>query len=193
VDSLKKIYGHKYFMPGMVLLIVLGIAWWNKDAIKKMFSGDKGTTDTTTKEGDKGTGTGGGTNTTTTTTPTAVNEYTIVKADTRGDVAKEMQKLLNAELALRNRAEIDYAAKKQTVTGAPAYPIPSSAGVAPLVVDGHFGAKSVAMLNRFTGKESTTIRELKLHPEMYSINTASKINVKFGSDAAYTIIKAILN
>ena len=192
MDTLKKIYGYKYFWHIAILLLIGGVALYNKDAIKKMLSGDKGTTTTETDPNKPNTGGGSnGTNTTNTTTPT-VDEYAIVKADTRGDTAKEIQKLLNGELAARNKAEIDYAAKAQTVTSAPAFPIPSSAGVAPLVVDGHFGAKSVAMLKRFTEKESTTIRELKLHPKMYSINTASKINTQFGSSAAYPIISAIL-
>jgi hypothetical protein len=158
MDSLKKIYSHKYFMPGMVLLIVLGIAWWNKDAIKKMFSGDKGTTDTTTKEGDKGT-----------TTTTQTNLDKVLKNGDSGAEVKTLQTVLNTELTWRK------ANPQRTTPNGPILTEESAALVnqPALVVDGNFGAKTEARLNLFTGSKTSSLNALKTGGKMKHLGGGS--------------------
>jgi len=156
MDSLKKIYGHKFFMPGVIIAFILGIAWMNKDAIKKMLSGDKGTTtpDPTKPPASS---------TTTTTTPTTTNLDKVLKSGDKGAEVKTLQTVLNTELAYRKaNPEMSSASTSPLLSPESAALINEPA----LVVDGDFGGKTEARLNLFTGSKTTSINALKTGGKM---------------------------
>jgi hypothetical protein len=168
MDTLKKIYGHKYFMPGMVLLIVLGIAWYNKDALKKMLSGDKPAAAPATDPNKPNTGSGSGT---AATTPTDLDK--VLKNGDKGAEVKTLQTILNTELTWRK------ANPERTTPTGPILTAESAALVnePALVADGNFGAKTEARLNLFTGSKTSSINALKTGNKMKHLSGANYSNL----------------
>jgi peptidoglycan hydrolase-like protein with peptidoglycan-binding domain len=162
MDSLKKIYGYKYFWHIAILVLIGGIVLYNKDAIMKKLSGEKDTTNPDPAKPNAGT---------TSTSSTGLAMDKALKNGTKGAEVKQLQVLLNSELTYRKSL-------RQTPTS----PVYTDEAVAlanepRLVEDGDFGAKTEARLNLFTGAKTTTLNEIKAGNKLKHLSGTNYQNV----------------